>query len=210
MYQDNFYAMLGVSFQASRLEIKKAYRQKALLYHPDKNNNDPIKAAKFQLIQTAYETLSDASKRAEYNSTILIDQVTTSTKIFLRPEEIISAAIALHKKCASQNQFFINRDWLLNECFQLMSDQHQALFIQDPTLKKILFQEQLKSLQYLSYKEIKAFKTIWLQFAQHDDLLIQAIQQYFSARKREALWENNKVFIAVLIGAIITLLIVKG
>ncbi len=210
MRQDNYYTILGVPFHASTLEIKKAYRRKALLYHPDKNNDDPIKATKFQLVQAAYETISNAVKRAEYNRTIWVDQSTTSIKTYLSPAELIIAAKDLNKKCASRNQFFIDQDWLMNECLLLISEQNQAVFHQDANLKMTLFQEQTESLNYSSFKEIEAIKTIWLKFAHNDKVLLQAIQAYFSARKREAIWENNKVLIAVLIGAVITFLIVKG
>ena len=60
----NYYDVLGVSKTATQDEIKKAYRKLASQHHPDKGGN----TAKFQEIQTAYETLSDSNKRAEYDN----------------------------------------------------------------------------------------------------------------------------------------------
>lgn len=60
----NYYEILGVSKDASLDEIKKIYRKLALEYHPDRNPNG---ADKFKEIAEAYETLSDESKRKEYN-----------------------------------------------------------------------------------------------------------------------------------------------
>lgn len=59
------YQTLGVNRDASPDEIKKAYRKLAGKYHPDREGGDK---AKFQSIQTAYETLSDTSKRAQYDN----------------------------------------------------------------------------------------------------------------------------------------------
>ncbi len=63
----NLYDMLGVSKGASDAEIKKAYRQKARTLHPDVN---PDKKAqeKFKILTSAYEILSDKSKRARYDA----------------------------------------------------------------------------------------------------------------------------------------------
>ncbi|WP_319381091.1 J domain-containing protein [Thiomicrorhabdus sp.] len=60
----DYYAILGVSRAASDAEIKKAYRKMAAKYHPDKPTGDE---AKFKEISEAYETLSDAEKRAMYD-----------------------------------------------------------------------------------------------------------------------------------------------
>lgn len=62
----DLYALLGVSRQASIEEIKKAYRQLALELHPDRNP-DPKAAERFKDISAAYAVLSDSNKRAQYD-----------------------------------------------------------------------------------------------------------------------------------------------
>ncbi|KJA26376.1 hypothetical protein HYPSUDRAFT_36685 [Hypholoma sublateritium FD-334 SS-4] len=61
------YDLLGVSYDASEDEIKKAYKKKAKEHHPDKNINDPDAGQKFQEMAAAYEILSDANKREIYD-----------------------------------------------------------------------------------------------------------------------------------------------
>lgn len=62
----SYYEILGVKKGASDTEIKKAYRQKSLKYHPDRNSS-PDASEKFKEIATAYEVLSDSEKRAIYD-----------------------------------------------------------------------------------------------------------------------------------------------
>ncbi|MEZ4246060.1 MAG: molecular chaperone DnaJ [Nitrospira sp.] len=64
----DYYEVLGVNRTATRDEIKHAYRQLALQYHPDKNK-DPDAAAKFRELAEAYAVLSDDTKRKEYDTT---------------------------------------------------------------------------------------------------------------------------------------------
>ena len=63
----NYYEILGVNENASKDDIKNAYRKLAKVYHPDKNNNDSECKKKFQDIQEAYETLSDDNKKQQYD-----------------------------------------------------------------------------------------------------------------------------------------------
>lgn len=63
----DFYEILGVSKSASPEEIKKAYRKKAIQYHPDKNPGDKEAEENFKLCAEAYEVLSDADKKARYD-----------------------------------------------------------------------------------------------------------------------------------------------
>ncbi|MFO7791872.1 MAG: molecular chaperone DnaJ [Candidatus Saliniplasma sp.] len=64
----DYYDILGVDKDASKSEIKKAYRKKAKRYHPDKNPDDPDKAReKFKEVSEAYEVLADEDKRRRYD-----------------------------------------------------------------------------------------------------------------------------------------------
>jgi DnaJ-class molecular chaperone len=64
---DSFYNILELPETASIDEIKKSYRRLSMLYHPDKNNNNPDATAKFQRINEAYEILGDQEKKNEYD-----------------------------------------------------------------------------------------------------------------------------------------------
>jgi molecular chaperone DnaJ len=64
--EKDLYQILGVDKTASDDDIKKAYRQMAMKYHPDKNA-DPEAESKFKEASSAYETLSDPEKKANYD-----------------------------------------------------------------------------------------------------------------------------------------------
>ena len=67
MSKKDFYEVLGVSKSASPEEIKKAYRKKAIEFHPDKNPGDKQAEENFKTAAEAYEVLGDADKKAKYD-----------------------------------------------------------------------------------------------------------------------------------------------
>jgi molecular chaperone DnaJ len=67
MSKRDYYEILGVAKSASTDEIKKAYRKVAMQYHPDRNPGDKAAEEKFKEAAEAYEILSDADKKAQYD-----------------------------------------------------------------------------------------------------------------------------------------------
>jgi molecular chaperone DnaJ len=72
MSKKDFYETLGISKEASESEIKKAYRKKAMKYHPDKYSNATTKEKddaehNFKEINDAYQVLSDGEKKSKYD-----------------------------------------------------------------------------------------------------------------------------------------------
>jgi curved DNA-binding protein CbpA len=71
----DYFELLGVSRASTTIDIKKAYRKLANKYHPDRNESDKATET-FQLIQEAYDVISDPQKRSVYlkkNYTVITD-----------------------------------------------------------------------------------------------------------------------------------------
>ncbi len=79
------YAALGLKSDATLADIKKAFRQKASQFHPDRNT-DPDAPARFREVQEAYDVLSDDAKRKAYDDNrrrnLLDDPAQTAREIW--------------------------------------------------------------------------------------------------------------------------------
>ena len=73
MAKRDYYEVLGVTFDADGDTIKKAYRKLAMQFHPDKNPGDKAAEDKFKEAAEAYEVLSNAQKKAQYDRFGFVD-----------------------------------------------------------------------------------------------------------------------------------------
>lgn len=87
----DFYEVLGVGREAASEEIKRAYRQMALKYHPDRNPGDAEAEKKFREAAEAYEVLSDDQKRARYDRYGHAGLEGAAVHDFRSPDDIMSA-----------------------------------------------------------------------------------------------------------------------
>ena len=76
----DLYAIIGVSQNATEAEIKKGYKKKALVYHPDRNANKSEKErsdneALFKKVNEAYEILTDTEKKKLYDEGVEVDEL---------------------------------------------------------------------------------------------------------------------------------------
>ena len=94
---NDHYTALGLGSDASLADIKKAFRQKASIYHPDRNDAADA-AARFRAVQEAYEVLSDETKRQAYDDNrrrnLLDDTAQTARDIW---QAYFSPLLSQHK-----------------------------------------------------------------------------------------------------------------
>ncbi|MFA7123179.1 MAG: DnaJ domain-containing protein, partial [Candidatus Delongbacteria bacterium] len=67
MSKRDYYEILGVDKNATKDDIKKAYKKLALKFHPDRNKGDKDSEEKFKEVGEAYSVLSDDNKRSKYD-----------------------------------------------------------------------------------------------------------------------------------------------
>lgn len=89
---EDLYKILGVNRSATAEEIKKAYHELAMRYHPDFNPGDPESEYLFKRVSSAYAVLSDATLRSEYDGQMFRSRIEGEAENWHNPYENYTAA----------------------------------------------------------------------------------------------------------------------
>lgn len=125
MHLKDYYQILELEPSANITEIKKAYRKLALIYHPDKNSNDPYAAARFTDIKEAYEVLTDPRKKDYYLQQRWYQQSQGSSKTQapITPEYILKRSLELEKHVSRLDEFRMDKEGLQQYILALVDNE---------------------------------------------------------------------------------------
>ena len=130
MYLKDYYQVLELPASATTAEIKSAYRRLALVYHPDKHNNDPYATARFADIKEAYEILTNPARKEYYLQQRWYQQSMgrRKTQPLVTPVNVLKQSLELEKYVSRLDVFRMDKYGLHD---------HIETFLDDPTIEKL-------------------------------------------------------------------------
>jgi DnaJ-domain-containing protein 1 len=200
----NYYKILNLDFNASLAEVKTAYRKLALLYHPDKTDNELLKA-RFAEVKEAYEILSHPAKRKNYDLTF--DNFSYKKDVQLTPYQILQKINALKIKTGQLDPHRIDLDKLEFDITELLSERNTDTLIrtQDRQIVQQVIEAILVTAKPLSPKQFRPIINQLLPMA--DDTTREKIRTFLHSHSWDNRWNNYKIVVAVIGGIILCLLI---
>src|SRR5450432_316064 len=203
MQLKDYYKMLKVQPTATSLQIKKSFRQLALLYHPDKNPGNAIAEATFREIQEAYETLINPEKREEYNYKRWYSRSINEQFI----HEPLSAALVL-KECTRLNEYMqtvnvlrVDFDGLSYHIRQLLSDTNINILQQsnDESINADIIEKTLQSASVLPFGYIQPITNLLMKITGNNEELAGQIQTFVVQQKQKNNWQKYKVTFVIAV-----------
>jgi len=202
MPHKDYYNILGVKPSASAEEIKRSYRRLALKFHPDKNPDDVLAEAFFKDITEAYSILSDTTKREDYHFkrfntyNYSYDSVPAIT-----PKSILKDAIGLKTLLEKTDPYRINRDALLLQVEQVLSESNIRLLSdeKDIAVNEALVDALLPVCKPLKYSVAENIAVKLRELANEDYKIENSIATFLKLQKKRDYWERYKTLVAIII-----------
>lgn len=190
----DYYKILGVKPAASRQEIKKAYRELAFKYHPDKNPDNAYAEAQFKEVQEAYATLSDDRKRAHYDDERWLSGMDNRSKAqeSVTPGWLLRVCKELNASLANMDTHRMSQGTLQAYILLILSDAHIGILLHegDQPARNAIVTELLNATEKLEVAYFPDIMDKLIILAKDDNEMLGEIYFRRDIRQRRSKYEQ--------------------
>lgn len=206
----DYYKTLELPPSATPEQIKKSYRRLALLYHPDKNQDNTFTAAHFRELQEAYSVLSHPQRRKKYDEERwLSGQFNQARQRPVSAAGILDDARKLGRHLQSIDVHRMNHQALQDLLLFLLSDSHLGLLQveADTAMRRGIAAQLLPSAAHLHHHLLQPVAERLLLLAEGDEALSEKIHNTLEQARQKA-WQRKALpWVIVLITLFFCLLV---
>ena len=207
----DYYSILNIPVTATPNEIKQAYRKLVMIYHPDKNNNEPYALQKFNEIKEAYEVLTNPRKKELYLQERWLSKASGKMKVdgLITPPNILLKSLELNKQMAFMDIYRMDHQNIADRITQLINEDvierlHQC---NEPDINETIIDCLLAAAKPISYQFSKTITQRLIQLAGSNRTKIQQIQAALDQKKKTERAAKCKLLFIFLLVLLICLLI---
>jgi molecular chaperone DnaJ len=199
----DYYKMLKVQPTASEAGIKKAFRQLALQFHPDKNPGNPIAEAHFKELQEAYQVLGDPALREEYNYKRWYNR-SIGKDFFekaITPVAILEECKKLRNYLSSINRFHVDYLSLNHHIQGILSDESIVLLKHsaDQQTNRNIISLLLHCSNLLPLPYVTAIAEKLTLVAEGDEIAHKIITEFLQQQQQQNRWKKAQVPLMVVL-----------
>lgn len=213
MQLKDYYKTLEVEPVATQQEIKKSFRRLALKFHPDKNAGDHFAEAKFKEIQEAYEVLSDAGQRKEYNYKRwhLRSIGQTYSERPLTPAAILEECRALKLYIDSMSIFRVDYDLVSQYIRQLISSSSIDILQQfnDTAANREIVKTLIQASRPLPLRYLLPISRLLLRLGGPDPVISKIVQNHIREKRVHEQWDIYKWVLMLIITTLLIWLMIE-
>lgn len=211
----DYYKILELPPHATLSEIKKKYRQLALRYHPDTNQDNRYAAAWFREVQEAYNTLSHPSRKEAYLQDRWLQQskgVALDAGRAFTPDAIVTEAKQLAAHASALDHFRMDHQGMAANLMEVLHAEKLDMLhaFGDHRANREVVMHLLKASEPVSFAFLDNFFNRLKQLAIHQPELLAEIETAASGRRRLHWWANHQWWIILLATLLLCLLVFTG